>query len=86
MYQEADSIPRTAHPETGELYANVSKPRNTEQVNSAPLCKYIHNVQELLWIMECQLQRRACIDSRMLSTTVASPCQTLCELLAGDHE
>ena len=30
-------------------------------------------------------QRRACIDSRMLSTTVASPCQTLRELLAGDH-
>ena len=29
-------------------------------------------------------QRRACIDSRMLSTTVASPCQTLRELLAGD--
>ena len=26
-------------------------------------------------------QRRACIDSRMLSTTVASPCQTLSELL-----
>ena len=25
-------------------------------------------------------QRRACIDSRMLSTTVASPCQTLREL------
>ena len=24
--------------------------------------------------------------SRMLSTTVASPCQTLCELLVGDHE
>ena len=25
-------------------------------------------------------QRRVCIDSRMLSTTVACPCQTLCEL------
>ena len=33
-----------------------------------------------------KLQRRACIDSRMLSTAVASPYQTLCELLAGDHE
>jgi hypothetical protein len=31
-------------------------------------------------------QRTACIDSRMLSTTVASPCQTLRVLLAGDHE
>ena len=31
-------------------------------------------------------QRRVCIDSRMLSTTVASQCQTLCELLAGDRE
>ena len=30
-------------------------------------------------------QRRACIDSCMLSTTVASPCPTLRELLAGDH-
>ena len=30
-------------------------------------------------------QRMACIDSRMLSTTVACPCQTLREL-AGDHE
>ena len=29
-------------------------------------------------------QRMACIDSRMLYTTVASPCQTLCELLAGE--
>ena len=29
-------------------------------------------------------QRRACIDSRTLSTTVASPCQTLRELLAGE--
>ena len=29
-------------------------------------------------------QRRACIDSRMLSTTVASPCQTLRELPAGE--
>ena len=28
----------------------------------------------------------ACIDSRMLSTTVASSCQILRELLAGDHE
>ena len=31
-------------------------------------------------------QRMACIDSCMLSTAVASPCQTLCELLAGDHD
>ena len=29
-------------------------------------------------------QQRACIDSRMLSTTAASPCQTLCELLARE--
>ena len=29
---------------------------------------------------------KPCIDSRKLSTTVASPCQTLCELLAGDNE
>ena len=28
----------------------------------------------------------ACINSRMLSTTVASPCQILSELLAGHHE
>ena len=28
----------------------------------------------------------ACIDSRMLFTTVASQCQTLRELLAGDRE
>ena len=28
----------------------------------------------------------ACIDSRMLYTTVASPCQTLRELLAGHHK
>ena len=40
--------------------------------------------QALLCILKAQ--RRVCIDSRMLSTTVASPCQTLCELLAGDHE
>ena len=34
-----------------------------------------------------KLRRMACIDSRMLSTTaVASPCQILRELLAGDHE
>ena len=31
-------------------------------------------------------QRKACIDSRMLSTTVASPCLTLRGLLAEDHE
>ena len=30
-------------------------------------------------------QRRACIDFRMLSTTVASPCRTVCEVLAGDE-
>ena len=30
-------------------------------------------------------QRRACIVSRMLSTIMASPCQTLHELLAGDR-
>ncbi|CAI8002963.1 hypothetical protein GBAR_LOCUS3515 [Geodia barretti] len=29
--QEAGSIARTAHPETGEIYTEVSKPRNTEQ-------------------------------------------------------
>ena len=29
-------------------------------------------------------QRRACIDSRILSTAVASPCKTLRELLAGE--
>ena len=33
-----------------------------------------------------KLQQRACIDSRMQYTSVASPCQTLRELLAGDHE
>ena len=31
-------------------------------------------------------QRRACVDSRLLSTTVASPCQTLRELPARDRE
>ena len=31
-------------------------------------------------------QRRACIDFRMLSSTVASPCQTLSELLAGETD
>ena len=31
-------------------------------------------------------QRRVYIYSHMLSTTVASPCQTLHELLAGDHK
>ena len=31
-------------------------------------------------------QRRVCIDSRMLSTTVASQCQTLRKLLVGDRE
>ena len=29
--------------------------------------------------------RRACIDSRMLSTTIASPCQTLRERVVGDR-
>ena len=29
-------------------------------------------------------QRRACIDSRILSTAVAIQCKTLCELLAGE--
>ena len=31
-------------------------------------------------------QRMVCIDSRMLSTAVASPYQTLRELLVGDHK
>ena len=34
-----------------------------------------------------KLQQRACIHSRMQSTSVTSPCQTLHELLvAGNHE
>ena len=36
-----------------------------------------------LCILKAQeVTTKACIDSRMLSTTVASPCQTLSELLA----
>ena len=38
-----------------------------------------------LWTHK-KLQLRACIDSRMQSMSVGSPCQTLRVLLAGDHE
>ena len=50
-----------------------------------PICKlaqaYLHRVRSLCvsWRHK-KSQRRACIDSRLLSTTVASPCQTLREL------
>ena len=33
-----------------------------------------------------EVATRACINSRMLSTCAASLCETLRELLAGDHE
>ena len=33
-----------------------------------------------------EVTTKACIDSHMQSTTVASPCQTLRELLAGYNE
>ena len=60
-----------------------------KQVNK-PICKlaqaYVPKPR-LLTLRHKKPQRRVYIDSRMLSTTtVASPCQTLRELLAGDHE
>ena len=62
-----------------------------EKRENKPICKlaqaYLHRVRLLCvpWRHK-KSQRRASIDSRMLSTTVASPCQTLRELLAGYHE
>ena len=39
-----------------------------------------------IYLRGTRSQRTACIDSRMLSTSIANPCQTLRELLVGDHE
>ena len=64
----------------------VLKLWHERQVNM-PICKlaqaYLDRVRLLCvsWRHK-KSQWRACIDSRMLSTTVASPCQTLRELLA----
>ena len=53
--------------------------------NPRDLHAHIHILLSVYPWRHKESQRRACIDSRMLSTTVASPCQTLRELLAGDH-
>ena len=56
-----------------EMYGAADHDCDSDQVRS--LCvSWRHN----------KSQRRACIDSRTLFTTVASPCQTLCELLVGE--
>ena len=59
----------------------------SEQANMKLAQAYLDRVRWLCasWRHK-KSQRRAWIDFRMLSTTVASPRQTLRELLAGDHE
>ena len=55
--------------------ANVHNPAVLHQPDPLALCT-----------LEAQEKRTPCVDSRMLSTSVASPCQTLRGLLARDHE
>ena len=60
-----------------------AKTESTSQLAQA----YLDRVRSLFvsWRHK-KSQRRASIDSCMLSSSVASPCQTLREQLAGDHE
>ena len=52
--------------------------------SNKPICKLAQAYLDRVCVScrQKKSQRRACIDSRMLSTTTPSPCQTLRELLA----
>ena len=60
------------------------------QVNK-PMCKLAQAYLDKMCLLSVpwrlkKSQPRECIDSRMLSTTVASLCQTIRRLLAENHE
>ena len=85
---------RTAKPTDSSLHwlnfekgdFHITTAFKSYDVKSKPICKltqaYLDRVHLLCMLKAQEVQRRACIDSSMPSTTVASLCQTLHELLA----